>query len=124
MPNLPGLSGAGNPKYILARRPDLLAAESRLLAQGLQIDEARRALRPNLTFSANPGLLGTSLANTFDPSAFAATVAASLIQPIYQGGRLKANVEQQENLLQSQLEEYANIALIAFLEVELSLIHI
>lgn len=121
LPNLPGLSGAGNPKYILARRPDLLAAESRLLAQGLQIDEARRALRPNLTFSANPGLLGTSLANTFDPSAFAATVAASLIQPIYQGGRLKANVEQQENLLQSQLEEYANIALIAFLEVESAL---
>jgi len=118
LPTLPALSGAANPEYILSKRPDLLAAEARLLAQGLQIDEARRALRPSLTFSANPGLLGTSLANTFDPNAFAATVAANLARPIYQGGRLKADVAQQKAILQQQIEDYANTALTAFLEVE------
>jgi len=118
LPSLPPLSGVANPQYVLSKRPDLLAAEARLLSQGLQIDEARRALRPNLTFSANPGLLGTSLANTFDPAAFAATVAANLTRPIYQGGRLKANIAQQEALLQQQIEDYANTALTAFLEVE------
>ena len=118
LPELPALSGAGNPQYVLTKRPDLLAAEARLYAQGLQIDEARRALKPNLTFSANPGLLGTSLANTFDPAAFAATVAGDLTRPIYQGGRIKANIAQQEALLQQQIEDYANTALMAFLEVE------
>ncbi|MEP1229789.1 MAG: TolC family protein [Litorimonas sp.] len=118
LPNLPPLSGAANPQYILTKRPDLLAAEARLLVQGLQIDEARRALRPNLTFTANPGLLGTSLANTFDPNAFAATIAASLTRPLYQGGRLKAGVKQQEAILNQQIEDYANTALTAFLEVE------
>ena len=118
LPELPPLSGAANPQYVLSKRPDLLAAEARLLAQGLQVDEARRALRPSLTFSANPGLLGTSLANTFDPNAFAATIAASLTRPLYQGGRLKAGVAQQKAILKQQIEDYANTALTAFLEVE------
>lgn len=118
LPELPALGGTASPQYVLTKRPDLLAAEARLYAQGLQIDEARRALKPNLTFSANPGLLGTSLANTFDPAAFAATVAGNLARPIYQGGRLKANIVQQEALLQQQIEDYANTALTAFLEVE------
>jgi len=93
-------------------------AQRWLFSQGLQIDAARVALRPNLTFSANPGLLGTTLVNTFDPAAFAATVAASVVRPIYQGGRLKANIAQQEAILQQQIEDYANTALTAFLEVE------
>ena len=94
------------------------AAEARLYAQGLQIDEARRAFRPNLSFSGNPGLLGTSLANTFDPAAFAVTLAANLTRPIYQGGRLKANIAQQNAILEQQIADYANMALNAFLEVE------
>ncbi len=118
LPTLPELGGAANPQYVLTKRPDLLAAEARLRSQGLQIDEARRALRPSLTFQANPGLLGTSIANTFDPNAFAATIAANLTRPLYQGGRLKANVTQQRAILQQQAEDYANTALTAFLEVE------
>ena len=118
LPSLPPLTGAANPQYVLARRPDLMAAEARLYAQGLRIDDARRALMPSLTFSANPGLLGTSIANTFDPAGFAATVTAGLTRPLYQGGRLKADIVQQEAILQEQIDAYANTALTAFLEVE------
>lgn len=118
LPELPVLGGTANPQFILEKRPDLLAAQARLASQGLQIDEARRALRPNLTFSANPGLLGTSLANTFDPNAFAATIAASLIRPIYRGGALKANIVQEKAILDRQIQDYANDVLNAFLEVE------
>jgi len=38
LPTLPRLSGAGTPGYVLRKRPDILALEQRLKAQGLQID--------------------------------------------------------------------------------------
>jgi len=47
-PELPSLTGAGSPTYILTQRPDLIAAEQRLAAQGIQIDLARKALLPSL----------------------------------------------------------------------------
>jgi len=42
LPALPPLTGAGAPTYILTQRPDLIAAEQRLAAQGIEIDIARK----------------------------------------------------------------------------------
>ena len=118
LPNLPELSGAGGPAYVLRHRPDLLAAERRMQAAGLQVDVARKALLPSLSFNGGANLSGSALNNIFDLDRLVADIAGGLTAPIFQGGRLKANVVQQEEILRQQLEGYAGTALQAYLEVE------
>ena len=118
LPTLPPLSGAGTPGYVLRKRPDLLAAERRLYQQGLQVDVARKNLLPRLTLTGNGNLSSTSLADFFDIDALAAQLLGNFSAPLFQGGRLKGNIEQQEAILREQLESYAGVALGAYLEVE------
>ena len=118
LPNLPPLSGVGTPGYVLRKRPDLLAAEQRLYAQGLQIDVARKNLLPRLTLTGNGNLSSTMFAEFLDIDALAIQLAANFTSPLFQGGRLKGNVQQQEAILREQLESYAGVALNAYLEVE------
>ena len=44
---LPPITGAGDPTSLLARRPDIAAAEARIAAAGFRVDQARLALRPS-----------------------------------------------------------------------------
>lgn len=118
LPELPPLTGAGAPEYILTQRPDLIAAERRLAGQGLQIDLARKALMPSLSLSSSVSASGSSFNNFFDIDAIFASLASSLTAPIFQGGRLKANVEVQEAVLKQQLQSYIGTVLDAYLDVE------
>ncbi len=118
LPPLPALEGVGAPGDIFARRPDLLAAEQRLAAQGLRIDVARKNLLPRLTLSGDGNLNANDISRLFDIDALVASLVASLTAPIYQGGALRAEVERNEALLRSQIETYAGDVLGAYLEVE------
>ena len=118
LPSLPPLSGAGTPGYVLRKRPDLLAAERRLQAQGLQIDVARKNLLPRLTLDGSGSLGAGGINKLFDIDALVGSLVGGLTAPIFQGGSLKANIVQQEALLRQQLENYAGTALDAYLEVE------
>ncbi len=118
LPDLPSLSGAGAPTYILTQRPDLIAAERRLSAQGIQIDLARKALLPSLSLSGSTTAAGTGLGSFFDIDALVASLASSLTAPIFQGGRLRANIEVQEAVLTQQLQSYVGTVLNAYLDVE------
>jgi len=118
LPVLPPLSGAGTPGYVLRKRPDILALEQRLKSQGLQIDIARKNLLPTLSLRGTTSLGATSFEDIFDIDALVLRLVANAAMPIFQGGRLKANVKQQEALLRQQLESYAGAALTAYLEVE------
>jgi len=118
LPELPLLSGAGTPGYVLRKRPDILALERRLQAQGLQVDIARKNLLPTLSFNGSTSLGATSFADFFDIDALVFRLAANAGAPIFQGGRIKANIKQQKAILRQQLETYAGTALNAYLEVE------
>jgi NodT family efflux transporter outer membrane factor (OMF) lipoprotein len=118
LPDLPLLSGAGTPGYVLRKRPDILAIEQRLKAQGLQIDIARKNLLPSFSLRGTTSLGATSFADLLDIDALVMRLVANAGMPIFQGGRIKANIKQQEALLRQQLETYAGAALTAYLEVE------
>ena len=118
LPELPPLTGAGAPQYILTQRPDLIAAEQRLAAQGLQIDLARKALLPSLSLTSATSANGGGVASFFDIDALVANMAANLTAPIFQGGRLRGNVEIQEAILKQQLQSYIGTVLGAYLDVE------
>ena len=113
------LIGAGDPAGILFRRPDVLAAEQRLKAAGLRVSEARKALLPSLSLSASATDQADRIEDfTFDPDAVFAQMIASLVQPLFQGGRIRANIQNQRAQMEAAVYDYAQTALVAFREVE------
>jgi outer membrane protein TolC len=118
LPELPALAGAGAPGDILARRPDLVAAEARMTANGLRARAARKQLLPRLTLSANINTSGPDLADLIDPERLAGNIAAGLFQPLFQGGRIRANAKRQRAIAEASLLTYAQTALRAYEEAE------
>jgi NodT family efflux transporter outer membrane factor (OMF) lipoprotein len=121
-----GALALGTPEELLARRPDMLAAERRLKAAGLRVSEARKAflptlsLRASITENALPGQ-GTRVAeisDLFDFDTLAKRLVGNLSQPIFQGGRLIANERAAAAEARAVLYDYANTALTAWREVE------
>ena len=118
LPELPALAGAGAPGDILARRPDLIAAEARMAASGLRARAARKEMLPSLTLSSQIGTSGPNLSDLFSMDRLAGNIAAGLVQPLFQGGRLLANSKRQRALAEASLLNYAQTALNAYQEAE------
>lgn len=108
----------GTPASLLTQRPDLRAAEAALLAANADIGVARAALLPTVSLSASAGIEGllTSGSSTL------LSLAASVSQSVFDGGRLQSQVQlataQQQELVQS----YAQTVLLALKDVEDNLV--
>lgn len=119
LPNLPAGIPAGLPLQILERRPDLIAAERRVAAAFNRIGEAKAARLPAITLSANIGSITSDvlqLQSDFEnPSR---GWGASLLAPIYNGGKLQTQVEIRTLEQKQAIAEYAQMALRALSDVE------
>lgn len=82
----------GIPSALLERRPDIREAEANLVAANAQIGVARAAYFPQIALTANAGYESSALVNLFSGPAGVWTLAGSLTQPIFEGGRLKSGV--------------------------------
>ncbi|MEM6703795.1 MAG: efflux transporter outer membrane subunit [Acidobacteriota bacterium] len=122
LPSLPPRPAAGVPADVVARRPDLRAAESRALAASARVRAAQRALYPTLSLSGSTGTAaGSDLEDLLNGDFSVWSLAASLLQPIFQGGRLRANVSLAEAGLESSEATWLQTTLQAFVEVETAL---
>jgi multidrug efflux system outer membrane protein len=83
---------AGLPSTLLERRPDIHEAEQNLIAANANIGVARAAFYPQISLTATAGYESPALTDLFTGPAGLWTMAASLTQPIFEGGRLKSNL--------------------------------
>jgi len=111
----------GLPGDIIRRRPDLVAAERRLAAARVRVREAGRALYPRLTLTGSAGTSSDELKNLLNGDFSIWSLAAGLLQPIFQGGRLRAVVAAAEAAEAENLAGYAQAVLNAYAEVESAL---
>ena len=107
----------GLPSSLLARRPDLRAAESRLAAADADVAAARAALLPSLSLSASGGVSSAALISLAGGTG-AASIAASLAQTLFDGGRKQLQVESTRLQREMLVDGYANAARTAFKEVD------
>ncbi|MFT4636902.1 MAG: multidrug efflux system outer membrane protein [Verrucomicrobiales bacterium] len=113
---------AGLPSELLLRRPDLIAAEQRVLAATEDVRASWKALLPNFTINAGAGTSTTDkFSDLLDPKALVWDLAGRLGQAVFQGGRLVAGVELSKAQLEEIASRYAETALRAFREVETAL---
>jgi NodT family efflux transporter outer membrane factor (OMF) lipoprotein len=121
LPPLPAPPPAGLPSELVVRRPDLVAAERRLAAAGMRVAEARAALYPRLSLTGSAGQTSSELRDLLDGDFSVWRIGANLLQPLFQGGRLRAGVDLARSRAEEALALYAAQVLRAFEEVEAAL---
>jgi multidrug efflux system outer membrane protein len=112
----------GLPSDLLNQRPDLRQAEALLSASNYDVNAARAAFFPNIALTAQSGFESAALKTLFGPGAWFYTAAASLTQPIFDGGLLAGQLELQQGLRQQFLQTYRRDVLSAFSDVEKALV--
>ena len=113
---------AGLPSSLLARRPDIREAEQNLVAANAQIGVARAAYFPQISLTGAAGFESSALANLFTGPAGIWNLAASVTQPIFEGGRLKSNVRLAEAQHEQMVLSYQQTIQGAFRDVSNALI--
>ncbi len=121
MPDMTGPVPGGLPSELLIRRPDLVAAERRYAASESRVSQARRAFFPRITLTGSAGTTSNDLNDLVDLDFGVWNIAAGLVQPIFQGGRLRANLSQSHARADLSLAAYVQALLVAFNEVEQAL---
>ena len=121
LPPLPAAIPAGLPSGLLTRRPDLIAAERRLAAAEREVSAARKERLPQFALTASGGTSSREFNNLIDSDFSVWSLGANLTQPIFQGGRIRANIDRSLSLREQAAAAYRSRALQAFLEVESTL---
>jgi multidrug efflux system outer membrane protein len=109
---------AGVPSALLARRPDVAAAQQGLLAAQARLGVAQAAWFPQIALTAGGGYASTELSDLFKWSARAWSVGALLSLPIFDGGRREAGVANAQAQLEAAAASHREQVLVAFKEVE------
>ncbi len=81
------------PSEILLHRPDVLAAEHKLIAANANIGAARAAFLPRITLTGTLGTASRSLADLFDAGSGAWSFQPVLRLPLFDAGRTQASVD-------------------------------
>jgi outer membrane protein, multidrug efflux system len=108
----------GVPSEVLARRPDVLAAEHQLVAANADIGAARAAFFPSITLTGNYGTASTQLSGLFKPGSTAWTFSPQISVPIFAGGANVANLDLSKIEKNVSIAQYEKALQSAFREVD------
>lgn len=117
--NMP--AAAELPSDLLARRPDVLAAEQGLVAANADVGQAKSAYYPSLRLTTSLGRESRVLEDLFSPASLLWNVASSLVQPVFRAGAVGAVVEGAEARKRQALGQYVQTVQNAFRDVHDSL---
>lgn len=113
------------PAVVLQRRPDIAAAERRVMAANAEIGLAKAAFYPTISLGAQGGFQNTGQGNLIStPNSFW-SLGPSAFFSIFDAGRRDAAIKQATARTQEASARYKSTVLTAFKEVEdqLSLLH-
>ena len=111
----------GLPADLLVRRPDIASAEAQLAAANASVAAARAALLPGISLTGSAGLASNVLVNFLNTPTAALALGASLMQPIFDGGRLRGQVDAAASRERELVETYRRSVLAALADVESAL---
>jgi multidrug efflux system outer membrane protein len=108
----------GLPSEILERRPDIATSERHMAFENAQVGIATAAFYPHITLGGSGGWESGSLATLVNaPSAFW-SLGGDLLQPIFNGGRNRANLALNRATYDESVANYRESVLEAFQQVE------
>lgn len=119
--NIPDDISTGVPLSLLSNRPDVVQAEMNLAASYYAVNQSRAAFYPALTIGGSGGWtnsLGQAVSN---PAGWILSALGSITQPIFQRGRLNANLRISKDEEKIALQNYKQALLNAGQEVNQAL---
>jgi multidrug efflux system outer membrane protein len=109
---------AGVPSTVLARRPDVAAAQTTMQAAQARVGVAQTAWFPIFSLTANGGYAAPEIGDLFKMSMRSWGVGALLSLPLFDGGRREAGMQSAHAELDIALAQYREQILVAFRDVE------
>ncbi|MGZ5076469.1 MAG: efflux transporter outer membrane subunit [Methylobacter sp.] len=109
------------PSELLQRRPDIRRAERQLAVANASVGVATAELYPKVNLAAFIGLQNTTITD-FTPLGKSWSAAGSLTLPIFNWGKLNANIKSKKAQFEQVFLTYQSTVLSAFKEVEDALI--
>jgi len=122
IPQPPARVEIGLPSELLLRRPDVARSERQLAAQTAQIGVATRDLFPRFFISGAASLQSVRGSDFFDWQSRLLSLGPSVSWPIFEGGRIRANIALQTEAQQELFAAYEGVVLQAFQDVEDALV--
>jgi multidrug efflux system outer membrane protein len=107
----------GLPSDLLARRPDILAAEHTLKAANADIGAARAAFFPKIALTGSVGTASDELSGLFDSGNSTWNFAPSITMPIFAGGAVKSAYDVARIAERIEIANYEKAIQTAFKEV-------
>jgi NodT family efflux transporter outer membrane factor (OMF) lipoprotein len=114
----PGDVPVGLPSQLLERRPDVVAAERRVAGAFYRVEEAKAARLPTIKLTASITSISSELFVLQHHDNPVVSLGAGLLQPIFLGGQLQAQVDVRNAEQKLAIAEYGRIGARAFGEVE------
>jgi outer membrane protein, multidrug efflux system len=108
----------GVPSDVLERRPDIASLEREIAYENAQVGLARTAFYPHVTLSGGGGLQSTAITSLFNAPSLFWSLGADALEPIFQGGRNRANLAATRAAYQEAVANYRQSVLTAFQQVE------
>lgn len=118
IPAVPQSVGLGLPSELLRRRADVRRAERDLAAATARVGVATADLFPQFSITGAFGFESQTLQNITDPGARFWSFGPAMRWPIFQGGRVRANIGVQNARVEQALVNYERTILTSFEDVE------
>jgi NodT family efflux transporter outer membrane factor (OMF) lipoprotein len=122
IPHPPQSLAIGIPADTLRQRPDVRVAGYQVLAAAANTRSEKAARYPSLFLSGSLGLTTANASGFLNPETTAANLASSLTSPIFDAGRIRANIEAAGAVEQQAIDAYRSTVLTALAETENALI--
>ena len=114
----------GLPSRLLERRPDILEAEEQLAQANANIGVARAQFFPQLSLTTSGGVGGSDFSQIFNPDSRLIYGIGSLTQPIFEGGKLRGQLQLSEETKKEMVLNYQKTIATAFHDVSNALIQV
>ena len=119
---LPALLPWSLSSEVLLTRPDIMAAEHELMGANANIGAARAAFFPTISLTANGGVMSSELGGLFDGSSGTWLFSPAISLPIFNAGRLQAELDTAELSRDISIARYEKAIQTAFQEVSDALV--
>jgi NodT family efflux transporter outer membrane factor (OMF) lipoprotein len=122
LPAVPGQIAVGIPADTLRQRPDIRSAERKLAAETARVGVAEAARYPSFKLSGSIGLEALTLSALGNGGAVTSALLAGITAPIFDAGKLRNQVKQQDAVREQALATYEKTVLSALQDVENGLV--
>ena len=109
---------------VIMKRPDYMKAEKMLEKAGIDVRVARKEMLPTLNLGGLMLFNATNLGSLFTTSNMLWGIGGGIMQPLFMGGRIKANLKAKKIAYEKSLKNYEKVNLTSMQEVNDSLVSI